>query len=142
MSDREMVREPMTVVCALGLVLTMGRIAEAGPGTTRGAAPVRAQPARDPRGGLAADIGFLFRAHCDECNAANVSGSAYVWILRGGIDLYPRAARTPGLGIHSVFWFGKQGSLTDETAVSAIEISPPTMFIEVALLGRNGALFW
>ena len=91
---------------------------------------------------LAADIGFLFRARCEECNAAAVSGSSYVWILRAGIDVYPRAARTPGIGVHGVVWFGKQGSLTDETAMSAIEILPPTFFVQVALLGRNGALFW
>ncbi len=91
---------------------------------------------------LAADIGFLFRTSCEECLAADVSGSSYVWILRGGIDIYPRAARTPGIGIHGVFWFGKQGSLTDETAMSAIEILPPTYFVQIALLGRNGALFW
>ena len=91
---------------------------------------------------LAGDIGFLFRASCDQCIAADVSGSGYVWILRGGIDIYPRAKRTPGIGIHGLFWFGKQGSLTDETAKSAIEILPPTFFVEVALLGRNGALFW
>ncbi|CAN5692549.1 hypothetical protein BH11MYX3_BH11MYX3_32650 [soil metagenome] len=91
---------------------------------------------------LGADVGFLFRTSCDECNDAGVSGSSYVWILRGGLDIYPRAARTPGIGIHALFWFGKQGSLTDETAKTAIEILPPTLFLEVALLGRNGALFW
>lgn len=89
-----------------------------------------------------AAIAFLFRASCDECNTADVSSSAYVWVLRGGVDIYPRAARTPGIGIHAVMWRGKQGSLTDETAMSAIEIIPPTFFIEVSLLGRNERLAW
>lgn len=91
---------------------------------------------------LGAAIGFLFRASCEECNAADVSGSAYVWVLRGGIDIYPRAARTPGIGIHTVMWRGKQGSITDNTVNSQIEIIPPTFFIEVALLGRNENLAW
>ena len=101
-------------------------------GTTRGSARVD----------LGADIGFLFRTSCEECNAADVSGSAIVWVLRAGVDIYTRAARTPGIGIHAVMWREKQGSLTDETAMSAIEIIPPTVFIEIALLGRNGALDW
>lgn len=91
---------------------------------------------------LAADIAFLFRANCEECDAANVSGSAIAWILRGGIDIYPRAARTPGIGLHAAMWFGKQGSITDDTVNSDIEIIAPRFFVELALLGRNGALFW
>lgn len=91
---------------------------------------------------LGAAIVFGFRTGCDDCTAEDVSGSSILWMLRAGLDIYPRAARTPGIGIAGVFLFGKQGSLTDETAQSMVELAPPTFMIRVSLLGRNSNLLW
>ncbi len=91
---------------------------------------------------LGADMGFLFRRGCAACTTDGVEEISFVYVLRAGLDTYFGAYRRMGIGISGLFMFGKQGDRADALTPSAIEIEPPTFLIRVALLRRNGQLFW
>jgi hypothetical protein len=86
---------------------------------------------------LGADVGDLFQLDCASCDADQLPGDAFVFVLRGGLDTYFGARKSTGIGLDAVVMLGQLGALDDELTPSMIEELPPTFLVRVAFLARN-----
>ncbi len=87
---------------------------------------------------LAADVVFVYRNGCSNCNDSLTSGFGYE--LRAGVDYFPRGHY--GFGFDAVFMFAKMGDTMDPVEPTPIEIAAPPVLFRLSVSTRNQQLPW